>query len=87
MLINLVIAQFTLFCEVLGGARCAEKLFDQMTLRVLQAPMSYFHTTPLGRILNRFTYDTEVLDIEVSFYDLQVLFRTDWGLTDVDFFS
>ena len=51
---------------VLGGARCAEKLFDRMTLRVLQAPMSYFNTTPLGRILNRFTYDTEVLDIEVS---------------------
>ena len=66
-----------LLSKVLGGARCAEKLFDQMTLRVLQAPMSYFHTTPLGRILNRFTYDTEVLDIEVRYYDLGLLFSTD----------
>lgn len=51
---------------VQGGARCAEKLFSAMTKSVLGAPMSYFETTPLGRILNRFTYDIEVLDIELS---------------------
>jgi len=53
---------------VFGGIRCAYKLFDGMTLSVLQAPMSFFETTPLGRILNRFTYDTEVLDVQVREY-------------------
>jgi len=59
----------------MGGARCAEKLFEKMTMTVLRAPMSYFHTNPLGRILNRFTYDVEVLDVQVSlFFDFK-LFR------------
>jgi ABC-type multidrug transport system fused ATPase/permease subunit len=52
--------------EVRGGARCARKMFDAMTIRILRAPLSYFDTTPLGRILNRFTYDVEVLDVELS---------------------
>jgi len=34
-----------------------------MTHRVLHAPMSYFDTTPMGRILNRFTYDVEQVDM------------------------
>lgn len=46
---------------VMGGARCTEKMFYAMTHRVLRAPMLWFETTPLGRILNRFTYDVEVL--------------------------
>jgi ABC-type multidrug transport system fused ATPase/permease subunit len=51
---------------VAGGERCAESLFKLMVSSLLRAPLSYFETTPLGRILNRFTYDVEVLDVELT---------------------
>jgi ABC-type multidrug transport system fused ATPase/permease subunit len=37
-----------------------------MLSRVLFAPISYFESTPMGRTLNRFTYDTEVVDVTLT---------------------
>ena len=44
--------------SVTGGARAAKNVFHAMLVRVLGAPMSFFESTPQGRLLNRFTYDT-----------------------------
>ena len=37
-------------------------LHNSMLERVLQAPMAFFDSTPLGRIMNRFSRDIETLD-------------------------
>lgn len=66
-----------------GGGRCSEKLFNDMTTRVMRAPMSYFETTPMGRILNRLTYDVEILDLSLSQSMTVLLTALGWFVTGV----
>lgn len=52
--------------SVTGGALAARNVYRAMLTRVLGAPMSFFETTPMGRLLNRFTYDMEIVDFVLS---------------------
>mmetsp|Transcript_33615 Transcript_33615/g.81279 ORF Transcript_33615/g.81279 Transcript_33615/m.81279 type:complete len:518 (+) Transcript_33615:2607-4160(+) len=63
---------------VFGGIRACERVFSTMTHRVLHAPMSYFDVTPLGRVLNRFTYDVEQVDITLSQFMSIFIIATSW---------
>ncbi|KAL9657812.1 hypothetical protein ABK040_013150 [Willaertia magna] len=46
----------------LAGLRAAKKLHNNALSRVISAPTSFFDTNPVGRILNRFSKDTESID-------------------------
>eukprot|EP00977_Amphora_coffeiformis_P015196 scaffold4442_cov125-Amphora_coffeaeformis.AAC.27 len=62
LLANLARSEWT----VAGGSRAAKNVFNAMLIRVLGAPLSFFETTPMGRLLNRFTYDMEICDFVLS---------------------
>jgi ABC-type multidrug transport system fused ATPase/permease subunit len=59
------IAQFRMRCVSL---RAAMRLHNGMLASLLAAPLSFFHTTPSGRIINRFTRDTDDVDRNLAFY-------------------
>ncbi|RYP56800.1 hypothetical protein DL771_011575 [Monosporascus sp. 5C6A] len=44
------------------GTTASKALLMQAVERTLRAPMSFFDTTPLGRITNRFSRDVDVMD-------------------------
>lgn len=67
-----------IYCCLVGGAfvfvviraygfllvslRCSQRLHDKMVLAVLQAPVLFFDTNPVGRVMNRFSKDISCLD-------------------------
>ncbi|XP_074651922.1 multidrug resistance-associated protein 1-like isoform X2 [Tubulanus polymorphus] len=54
----LVYAMGTAYCTVLAS----KTLHLNMLKNILRSPMSFFDTTPIGRIVNRFSRDIETID-------------------------
>ncbi|KAH8731418.1 P-loop containing nucleoside triphosphate hydrolase protein [Phaeosphaeriaceae sp. PMI808] len=62
-------ALFTFFFSwavAVFGTRAGKTMLHRAITRVLRAPMSFFDTTPLGRITNRFSKDIDVLDNTIT---------------------
>lgn len=49
-----------------GSIRGARTLFDSLVNRIIHAPMRFFDTTPVGRILNRFGKDVSTVDMQLA---------------------
>ncbi|KFQ48159.1 Canalicular multispecific organic anion transporter 1, partial [Nestor notabilis] len=65
-------ALFLLFATILsayGATRASRVMHQQLLSNILRAPMSFFDTTPTGRIVNRFAKDIFTIDetIPMSF--------------------
>ncbi|KAK4072430.1 hypothetical protein Trihar35433_4494 [Trichoderma harzianum] len=52
---------FSVMLSILG-TNSSKVMLREAMFRVLRAPMSFFDTTPLGRITNRFSRDVDVMD-------------------------
>ncbi|GAB1603326.1 resistance-associated 1-like isoform X1, partial [Argonauta hians] len=51
--------------SLLGGAK---RLHSQLVTNILRCPMVFFDTTPLGRIVNRFSKDIDTVDIMLPLF-------------------
>ena len=51
------------------------KLHDEMLKNVLRSPMAFFDTTPLGRIVNRFSKDIDEVDIMLPMHVKDVIYQ------------
>ncbi|VVT55606.1 uncharacterized protein SAPINGB_P004665 [Magnusiomyces paraingens] len=68
IVISIVFATFTTFnvlVSYLGGINASRKLFKKLLDNVLQSKIRFFDSTPIGRIMNRFSKDMEGVDQEL----------------------
>ncbi|KAK6580866.1 hypothetical protein PZA11_006354 [Diplocarpon coronariae] len=49
-----------------GSIRASKRLFGKLSFTILRTPLRWMDTVPLGRILNRFTADFNVVDARLS---------------------
>ncbi|KAB1204954.1 ABC transporter C family member 10 [Morella rubra] len=70
LLIGLAAILFLLsrsLCTVVSGLKSSESLFAQLLSSLFHAPMSFYDSTPLGRILSRVSSDLSTIDLDVPF--------------------
>ncbi|WRX17306.1 ABC transporter-like [Theobroma cacao] len=55
------------FYVVLLGCGASESIFSTLLKSLFRAPMSFYDSTPLGRILSRVSSDLSIIDLEMAF--------------------
>ncbi|KAH9646662.1 ABC transporter C family member 10 [Citrus sinensis] len=53
--------------SVVLGIRSSKSLFSQLLNSLFRAPMSFYDSTPLGRVLSRVSSDLSIVDLDVPF--------------------
>ena len=61
-----VIGTLRYFFTFLASLKASRILFDKLTYAVLRAPLRWLDTVPVGRILNRFTTDFNIIDSRIA---------------------
>ncbi|MCD7449573.1 hypothetical protein HAX54_000637 [Datura stramonium] len=58
------------------GLKSSKSIFTKLLTSIFRAPMSFYDSTPLGRILSRLSSDLSVLDLDMSFRFSQAVSST-----------
>ncbi|XP_045141944.1 ATP-binding cassette sub-family C member 6 [Echinops telfairi] len=66
----------------LGGARASSLLFRGLLWDVARSPVSFFEQTPVGNVLNRFSKETDMVDVDIP-DKLRSLLTHAFGLLEV----
>lgn len=53
---------FLMYAVAFGAIRASRRLHNSLLSNILKCPMSFFETTPMGRIVNRFVKDINIID-------------------------
>ncbi|KAL4216728.1 hypothetical protein ACF0H5_024451 [Mactra antiquata] len=61
-LIQGIMAFISFYLALTRMVQASSKLHRRMLYNVLHSPMSFFDTTPIGRIMNRFSSDIDIMD-------------------------
>ena len=59
---QIILTLFGSYFLALGGVFAATVIHKRLLVNILRLPMSFFDTTPSGRILNRFSKDINTID-------------------------
>eukprot|EP00835_Amoeboradix_gromovi_P005060 NODE_442_length_8548_cov_0.231862.p1 type:complete len:1245 gc:universal NODE_442_length_8548_cov_0.231862:1465-5199(+) len=63
---NIIVQLTFMVVQFLASIKASREIHKRLLQRILRAPISFFDKTPLGRIINRFSRDIQVVDREVS---------------------
>jgi ATP-binding cassette subfamily C (CFTR/MRP) protein 1 len=66
--VSIILQVIKSLLETILGLQTAQIFFKKMFDSILHAPMSFFDTTPSGRILSRASSDQTTIDIVLSFF-------------------
>ncbi|KAF9294921.1 hypothetical protein BGZ88_003089 [Linnemannia elongata] len=62
----MVLGSLNLYYVVMGGLAASRVLHERLLKSITRAKVRFFDTTPMGRIVNRFSSDISTIDDEVS---------------------
>jgi len=65
-LLSMVFSFLGAIWVLMGSVNASRKLLMNLVRKVVRLPMSFFDTQPSGRLINRFTRDTESMDSEMA---------------------